>query len=175
MRFDIDDNWLIDSDNTAVTLYRKIVISGNNKTGRETKAENIGKVRESNEGSYGNIRDALIQYMHKSMRMDDRCIDLCDVIGEMDRRVRAIENLAASFAAQVPAPAVKPSTPLKLTPPVVPKPTPKAEPIAAIQPVIAAKPAVVAEPPKKPVVKAEPPKPAPAPVEAPKKRRFAPK
>ncbi len=128
MRIEIDANWVIDSDATAVTLYRLVTITGNAKTGRETKAENIGKIRESSEGSYGNLRDALVAYVNKSMRIDQSAVDLTNLISEIDKRILNIEKLAATFSAQVPAPRQTPSRPLSITPFKMPEPPPAAEP-----------------------------------------------
>lgn len=90
-----DGKYKVVADSHNIILQVSKVVTGNSR-GRKTKVENIGKIRYSNIGYFGDPRHAL-EYLGihgvKDTGMKDLKI-VCDKLDEIDKSIKAIPDNA---------------------------------------------------------------------------------
>ena len=65
-RIELDKDFSLLFDGRCITLVRKSVITGEGRGAHLIKKENIGKIKDNDEGFYGRLDQALSAYMHKA-------------------------------------------------------------------------------------------------------------
>lgn len=141
MRLQIDKNWAVDWDGQCYTLVRFSVITGEGKGALKTKAENIGKIRETSCGYHGRLSSALLSYIDKAMLEGEGTTDinaLMTRLSELESSINAIidphqKPLAKAAAPKQPKPEAKPE--VKLVAPSLPAPA-ASVPVALVAPPI---------------------------------------
>ena len=65
-RIELDNDFSLIHDGRCLTLVRKTVITGEGRGAHLIKKENIGKVKDNEEGYYGRLDQALTVYVSKA-------------------------------------------------------------------------------------------------------------
>lgn len=65
-RIELDKDFSFLFDGRCITLVRKTVITGEGRGAHLIKKENIGKIKDNDEGYYGRLDQALSAYIHKA-------------------------------------------------------------------------------------------------------------
>ena len=138
MRLQIDPHWAVDWDGSNLTLVHLTVITGEGKGARMTKAENIGKMRETNEGYYGkNLRAALQGYVERVTLAGEGTVDLTGLITKLQEIHATLKAFSERYAGAI-EPLIVGAVP-KAPRPVGSKPVAPAEAVALHIPVEPAK------------------------------------
>jgi hypothetical protein len=65
-RIELDNDFSFLFDGRCITLVRKTVITGEGRGAHLIKKENIGKIKDNEEGHYGRLDQALSAYVSKA-------------------------------------------------------------------------------------------------------------
>jgi hypothetical protein len=112
VRLQIDKGWAVDWDGLNHTLIHLTVITGEGKGALKTKAENIGKLRETISGYFGsNLRHALMHYVTKSALEGEGTVDVSGLLAKLDQIEDVIKKLGKPAFTDEVKPAEAPAEP----------------------------------------------------------------
>jgi hypothetical protein len=80
-RIELDDSYSMVFDGRCISLVKKVVITGEGRGAHLIKKENIGKVKDHEEGFYGRLDQALSAYMTKTVC--NSCSDVTTILAKL--------------------------------------------------------------------------------------------
>jgi hypothetical protein len=109
MIINLDEHWFIDADEVSCALTERRVITAKEEgaKGKAPKAENIGKIREVQQGFFGTITQACQAYLNKGVASMDGMMTATQIIAAWaDMTARIQEATKGIRRKEVIAPAV---------------------------------------------------------------------